>query len=319
MTTNELVPQPAASPLEILFKRKATTFDLSLRSNAISFDSFLGAIISAGARDPKLLKCVQTDPVSVLSCASIAATLGLLPGEALGEFYLIPRSNSVKRGDAWTKVLQCTFIIGYQGMLKLVHQHPKVELVQPVLVYKDEEFDYMPAAMEPVRHRAPFGIDRKPETVVGGYCLGWLRGSRRPVCVVLDLADFEAARIRNVKKTDDGKEKTNAWTTDYEAMCLKTLVRRICKILPKSSRLQLAIEKEDRQDADPETIGRIRLVDEPTGGVDALEAGLPNGQSIEGGDSEDPAPAPQSAKTDAGSNGSFFASARSEDEGGSDG
>lgn len=263
-----LKPEAAKSPIAVLLAAKAETFKLSLAAKAIDWPTFQGAMIGSALRDPKLMEIAKTDPISLLSCASVCAQLGLTPGAALGEFYLIPRNNRVKRGSDWTTVLQCTYIIGYRGLLKLALQHPKVESIQPVLVYKDEEFDYRPADLQPIHHRAPFGITRSRDTLIGGYCLAWMRDTRRPVCVVLDMDDFNDTKSRNAKEG-----KSSPWDTDFEAMSLKTLIRRICKLLPTSTDLSKALEAEEDDslaaDARTATISVDLLP--PTSGVAALE------------------------------------------------
>lgn len=176
---------------------------------------------------PKLAEC---QPASVFACVIQASQLGLRPG-LMGECYLIPFKD------------QCTLIIGYQGLLELVRRSGLVDSIGAYLVHEHDTYNVQFGTEPGVSHRPMLDGDRGP--VKFGYAVAKLKGGGTHV-EVMTTADINRIRDRsqNVKNARKyGKE--TPWDTDWEEMARKTLIRRVCKYLPKSPDLAMAMALDD--------------------------------------------------------------------------
>ncbi|MEV5567585.1 recombinase RecT [Streptomyces sp. NPDC052196] len=182
-----------------------------------------------------LAECTQESfGGALMTCAQ----LGLEPGGALGEAYLLPFWNKKVRA------YEVTLVVGYQGMIKLFWQHPAAAGLTARTVYENDEFTYEDG-LDPVLRHIPARSNRGRPTdyyavakMVNGGC----------AFVVMSGEDVEAIRRRS-KARDSGP-----WSTDYDAMARKTVIRQLFKILPKSPELARAVAHDEavRRDTSPE-------------------------------------------------------------------
>ena len=176
---------------------------------------------------PKLADC---KPMSVFACVIQASQLGLRPG-VLGECYLIPFKDN------------CTLVLGYQGLLELVRRSGMVESIGAYLVHERDDFDVHFGTDPGITHRPCF--DGDPGAVKLGYAVAKLKGGGVHVEV---MSKFDIDRIRDRSQNVQNAKKFNKqtpWDTDYEEMARKTMLRRICKYLPKSNELANALALDD--------------------------------------------------------------------------
>lgn len=177
--------------------------------------------------NPKLAEC---QPASVFAAVIQASQLGLRPG-LMGECYLIPYKT------------ECTLQLGYQGLLELVRRSNLVESIGAYLVHEKDTYA--------VRFGTEPGVDHTPYlegdrgAVKFGYAVAHIKGGGRHV-EVMTLSEINAIRDRsqNVINAKRYGKKT-PWDTDPEEMARKTLIRRICKYLPKSNELAAALALDD--------------------------------------------------------------------------
>lgn len=177
--------------------------------------------------NPKLAEC---RPSSVFASVIQASQLGLRPG-LMGECYLIPYKG------------ECTLQLGYQGLLELVRRSGLVESIGAYLVHEKDTYEVHFGTDPGVEHVPNLDGDRGP--VKFGYAVAHIKGGGKHV-EVMTLSEINAIRDRsqnviNAKKYD----KKTPWDTDYEEMARKTLIRRICKYLPKSNELATALALDD--------------------------------------------------------------------------
>ncbi|MFD8546818.1 recombinase RecT [Streptomyces sp. NPDC059649] len=166
------------------------------------------------------------------------AQLGLEPGGALGEAYLLPFWN--KRVRAY----EVQLVIGYQGMIRLFWQHPAAAGLAAHAVYENDEFEYE-YGLDPVLRHKPARSDRGRPT---DYYAVAKMANGGSAFVVMSVEDVEAIRQRS-KSRDSGP-----WSTDYDAMARKTVIRQLFKLLPKSPELARAVAHDEgvRRDMSPE-------------------------------------------------------------------
>jgi phage RecT family recombinase len=183
----------------------------------------------ATSRDPKLLDC---NPQSVLRCIMTAAELGLEPGGPFGHFYLIPFKGV------------CTPIVGYQGLIELVHRSGRLLSISAHVVHENDP------------HKVKFGkrlilwhspcLTGDPGAPLFAYAVAELKGGG------VQAAVMTIEEINRIKQRSAAVKagRPTPWDTDEEEMQKKTVLRRLCKLLPKSAddKLARAFEVEDEED-----------------------------------------------------------------------
>lgn len=180
-----------------------------------------------------LSECTQASfGGALMTCAQ----LGLEPGGALGEAYLLPFYNKEARA------YEVQLVIGYQGMIRLFWQHPLAAGLDTQTVYAGDEFDYAYGLDPVLRHVPSMSADRGQP--VAYYAVARLRGGGSAF-VVLSPGDVERVRQRSKAKN------SGPWRTDYDAMARKTCIRQLFKLLPKSTELAHAVAHDGtvRRDA----------------------------------------------------------------------
>jgi recombination protein RecT len=186
--------------------------------------------------NPKLAQC---DPRSVFAAIIVASQLGLEPG-VMGQCYLIPYKN------------ECQLQIGYQGLIDLVRRTGKVKRIEAHVVHEKDKFTYR-AGLSPILEHEPC-IDGDPgparlayavaEFTDGGYHVEVMTGQQ------IEAIRDRSQNVINAKKY----QKKTPWDTDPDEMWRKTLIRRICKYLPKSAELAIAVALENASDRGPQRL-----------------------------------------------------------------
>lgn len=177
-------------------------------------ERLLKVATNAVLRNPKLLEC---DVRTVYAAIVQAAELGLEPGGALGQAYLVPFNG------------QCQLIVGYQGLIDLVYRSGQVKDVYAQVVYKQDAFRYR-LGLEPVIDHEPADGKKEAGDITHAYMVAHLKGGG----VVFDvMTRWELDRIRERSRAKD----SGPWKTDAAEMYRKTVVRRGAKYLPKSVEL----------------------------------------------------------------------------------
>lgn len=182
----------------------------------LEYEYFRQAVLSEMRRVPKLFEC---EPASVVSAVCFALQLGLTPGP-LGHCYLVPYKT------------ECTFVLGYKGMIDLAYRSGQVKDVVAALVREGDLFTYREGT-RPVLDHSPSGPPGERE-VIAAYAVARLRSGGAPF-VVTYREDWDAAQ----KRSTAGSRGSGPWTTDYYAMVLKTPVRRLQPFLPMSPQFAL--------------------------------------------------------------------------------
>lgn len=183
-----------------------------------------GAAIS---RQPKLLECsIESLYVAVSNCGQ----LGLEPN-LLGEAYLVPYRNK-KTGRT-----EAQFLPGYRGLVKLARRSGELATIEAHVVHEKDTFTFAYGDQPHIEH-VPYSGDDDPGRLTFGYAVAVFKdGSRQRD--VMSRREIEAVRTRSMA-SDSGP-----WVTDYEEMAKKTVVRRLCKMLPLTVELADALAAEE--------------------------------------------------------------------------
>lgn len=179
-------------------------------------------VLTALNRTPKLLECTKESLwQAVLDCAA----LGLFP-DALGRAYLVPYKG------------KCQLIIGYKGLIDLMYRSDRIDMIQVGAVHLGDRWVYE-RGMHPKLEHTPC---EAPGPLTHVYTLVHLKGCGMPSIEVMGKREVDAIRARSMSR-DSGP-----WVTDYEAMAIKTCIRRHSKVLPMSSELAQALDTDANHD-----------------------------------------------------------------------
>lgn len=203
-------------------------------------DKLIRIAITACQKNPTLLECV---PVSILGSIMQCAQLGLVPDGVMGEAYLVPYFNTRKNR------YEAQFQIGYKGIRKLINNTGDIDTFLPQVVYEGDIFEYNLADAKVKRH------ERTEQTAYGKpthfyTVVRWKSGAQEtwvmPKAEVDHIRDsFSQAYKRAVKN----KQEDTPWVAHYEAMGMKTVMRRHGKYLPLSAEVQHALALDEAADA----------------------------------------------------------------------
>jgi len=175
---------------------------------------------------PKLAECT---PVSFFGAVIQCAQLGLEPGNALGHAYLLPYGRDVQ------------LIIGYRGMIDLARRSGQIVSIDARAVYEGDKFECRLGLDPHIEHEPDWS---NPNRTMGDklqfvYAVAKLKDGGIQFDV-MSRAEIEGIRARS--KAGNG----GPWKTDYQAMALKTVVRRLFKFLPVSIEMQTAVGLDER-------------------------------------------------------------------------
>lgn len=173
-----------------------------------------------GTAKTSLAEC---SPESFAGALLTAVALGLEPGLD-GEAWLVPYGR------------ECTFIPGYRGITKLFWQHPLARYLDAQAVYEGDEFDYELGLHPALRHKPALG-DRG-EKITHYYAAAALSTGAEKF-EVMSAAEVAAVRDASPRRSGDIRDPQH-W------MERKTVLKQLLKIMPKSYRLQYALDADEQ-------------------------------------------------------------------------
>lgn len=156
---------------------------------------------------------LNTEPTSFLGSVMQAAQLGLEPGSALGQAYLVPYGN------------QCQLIIGYKGMIDLARRSGQVLSLNAYAVREGDDFNFQLGLKPDIHHVPSLEADRIKKPITYVYAVATLKGGGYQF-EVMSRAEVEAVKAKAKSK--------NIWNSYFEEMAKKTVIRRLFKYLPVS-------------------------------------------------------------------------------------
>lgn len=193
--------------------------------SVLTVERFSRMATTALSTTPKLKECT---PASFIGAFLTAAQLGLEPNTPLGQAYLIPYKNKRQINGEWVAVDEVQFQIGYKGLIDLAYRSGEIELVQAQIVYANDTFE-CEYGLEPKLKHIPATSNRGEmvkvyalfKTKSGGY-------------------GFEVMSVEDIKKhaakfSKSADSKYSPWTTNFEEMAKKTVLKKVLKYAPMKS------------------------------------------------------------------------------------
>jgi recombination protein RecT len=214
---------------------------------------------TAMRRTPKLMQCSQA---SIIGSIMTAAMLGLEPSGPLGHGALIPYGT------------ECQFQPMYQGLLELARRSGLVRDIQARVVYKGDHYVFR-YGLDPTIEHIPMegdGAENPNREATHVYCIirfvnGGVQWEQMSMKQVL-------AHAMKFSPSWQEKEKAfkadSAWAKHPEAMGLKTVIKRVLKMSPKSPEMADAMMIDDM--ADMGVRGKTKQRDDGTYEVDFSDA-----------------------------------------------
>lgn len=180
-------------------------------------------VVACVTRTPALRECSMD---SIFRSTVQAAEMGLEPGSAIGEAYLVPYRT--KNG------MECQLIPGYRGLISLAYRSGHVKSVTAHCVYQGDEFHFELGLAPVLRHIPNATATRDPKDITYAYCVVHLQDGGL-LYDVMTRGEIDAIRARSKAGS------SSPWVTDYAEMARKTVTRRTLKYAPMSVELQKAI------------------------------------------------------------------------------
>lgn len=250
MTENRQVQQvdPKRTLVETLAKEKGRI--QNLLPTGMTADQQLSAVMLLVNSKPEILKCSVP---SIMQSIHTASSFGLILGSSRADAYLVPFKGV------------CTCVISYRGLLRLAYNSGKVKWADARLVFEGEEFE-CEAGLNPRLIHKP-KLDGVPGKLRGAYFVAKMTNGE-PFCFYLTKEQMDIYRKRSMAANSG----FSPWTTDENAMYLKTVIRRGVNLLPWSpeDKMVAALEADDRDDEAPKT----PQVEQPRGNSARLNAVL---------------------------------------------
>lgn len=194
-----------------------------------TYDSarFISNAITLLTRNKSLLNC---NVESLLSSIILASNFGfnLINNDA----YIIPFYNS-KKGTT-----DANFIIGYKGLIKMMHNNNKVLSIYAETIHETDEYEIIYGINPEIKHKPDLTAEKTEINLIGAYAVAkYVNGGYN--FIFLTKSEIESYKKRS-KDTN-----YSIWKTDYIAMSKKTAIRRLAVYVPNSDEMQTAINTDD--------------------------------------------------------------------------
>ena len=172
--------------------------------------------------NPKLMDC---NPHSFLAALFQSAQLGLEPNVE-GQAYIIPYGT------------EANFQIGYKGYVELFYRHGMAVSLDAQEVCQNDEFDYQYGTESKLYHK-PALKDRGE--VIAYYAVAKLKDG----AYLFKVMSKEDCMDHGKKHSKAFNSSSSPWQKEPDAMCKKTCVIQIMKLIPKSIEIQKAIAMDN--------------------------------------------------------------------------
>lgn len=197
--------------------------------SVMTAERFTRIVLTTLQTTPKLNTCT---PTSFLGSMMTAAQLGLEPNTPLGQAYILPYENR-KNGT-----VEAQFQIGYKGLIDLAYRSGEVELVQAQCVHENDHF-VCKYGLSPVLEHIPADSNRGEITKV--YALFKTKSGGFGF-EVMSVDDIKA----HAKKYSKGFNTSySPWSTNFEEMAKKTVLKKCLKYAPLKSDFVRSIVQDE--------------------------------------------------------------------------
>lgn len=191
---------------------------------------FMASITNVVAGSPQLKQCTAN---SILSAAFVAATYDLPIDSNLGFSAIVPYNNNKynPQTNQWEKHMEAQFQIMYKGFIQLAIRSGYYKRMNYAVVYEDELKSYNPITgdISFVEDFSECSMRAEgDESKVAGYYARFELSTGYVQELFMSRAAVEnhAKKYSQAYRYDlNNKKKSSKWSTDFEAMALKTVIK----------------------------------------------------------------------------------------------
>jgi len=174
----------------------------------------------------RLMSC---SPQSIFLAMLKAAELKLQPSALSGMAYFVPYGN------------QCQLIIGYKGLMSLARRSNELINIDAKAVYQEDHFDYQFGSNPYLIHRYQGNhVGQEPTHF---YAIAYFKNNN--ACQFEILSNEEIKYHRDQFSARGSDREDSPWRKHYDAMAKKTVLRKLCSLLPLEDVVQSTLTEED--------------------------------------------------------------------------
>lgn len=208
---------------------------------------FVSNLTSLVANDKNLQEC---EPITTMYAAMIATSLDLPLNRNLGFAYVIPYKNN-KEGKT-----EAQFQIGYKGLLQLAIRSGQFSTIN-VTDIREGEIETFDLLTGEIKFTAKPNREQLP---IIGYASFFRLNNGFAKTLYMTKSEVEAHGLRysqTFSSKNDYVRKSSKWTTDFDAMARKTVLKLLLsRYAPLSVEMQKAVTSDQavfRNDTDTPT------------------------------------------------------------------
>lgn len=218
---------------------------------------FISSVVSAVQTNPELSKCTNS---SILSAALLGQSLNLPQSPQLGMFYFVPYKN--KNG-----AVEAQFQLSYKGLLNLAQRSGQYKKIHVTDIREGELKSYNPIE-DTYEFEPETDITKRLALPIVGYYAYYelLNGYKETLYWSKEKMEAHAKKYSASYRNG---WSSSIWTTDFDKMAYKTMLRQLISKAPMSVEMQKAYTGDQaviRDDGTPDYIDNVP--DEPEKAVD---------------------------------------------------
>jgi len=223
---------------EVITARKQEIFDMGLFDEQAG-KRFMQVVATAIATNEKLVECSLE---SLILSIYDSARCGLAPNSITQEGHLIPFYSNKK------KCYEAVFVVGYRGIINMLYATGHFSFVDIFSVYKNDEF-FQSLGSDPRVHHIPLA-DGDRGAFIGAYALLKFKdgSSKHYYC---SKSEGETHRDKFCRSKNKKGEVFGPWKDNFEAMVMKTALKKVakyCPTSPASQKLFQAVTHDEKQE-----------------------------------------------------------------------
>jgi len=248
------IAKTEARPIDVLRRQLSSLPEIAQNlPSTISPEKFRNVVVTAANMSPDLL---NADRRSLLGACVKCAADGLIPDGR--EAALVIMGGKV------------SYMPMIAGILKRARNSGEIASLVVQVVHEKDKFVWRPCDPErPIEHETPGLLDERGPAI-GAYAIARLKDGS-VMAEVMNKAEIE--KVRNVSRA----KSSGPWTTWWDQMARKTVMRRLSKYLPMDAAPMEALLRRDDHLGAPQgdaDAGPVVIDGEATSAskLDALEA-----------------------------------------------
>jgi len=224
--------------LKAMIQQSAKELERALPSH-LNADRIVRIALTSIRLNPELSNCT---PESFLGSLFVLAQIGIEP--IAGRAYLLPFNNKRKIGNEWKTIKEVQAIIGYKGLIELFYRNDAALSIDTQAVYANDDFNYEYGTDSFLKHKPTM---KERGEVIGYYAVAKMRGG---ASVFKYMSKDECMKhgkthSKTYNKKSNEFSTFSPWVKEPDAMCKKTVLIQLSKLLPLSVEIQRAISVDE--------------------------------------------------------------------------